>query len=206
MPSMLLMADLICVPILYSLFKSFPKSLMAILAFVPESIASIRWDIGCPISMFTPLRIPNCWRTSARNSSLLRLSRIKGASISETLTPKACSSSSARPVLRATVCISGISISISSVIRPILSDSSREMPGIVLTLMVSEPSLNGGRKLRPSPNMITRAKISKPPVIPIISFLCDNAVINAFLYPFFRMRETKGSCSLFFNAFRVVNI
>ena len=36
-----------------------------------------------------------------------------------------------------------------SALRPILSDSSREMPGSVLTFMVNEPSLNGGRKLRP---------------------------------------------------------
>lgn len=56
----------------------------------------------------------------------------------------------ARPVLRATVCISGIDISNSSARCPILSDSAKEIPGNELILMVNEPSLKDGRKLRPN--------------------------------------------------------
>ena len=100
-----------------------------------------------------------------------RLSRMNGASISDTFTPKACSSSSARPVLRPTVCISGTESRIFSAMRPILSDSARDIPGIVLTLIVKEPSLNGGKKLLPNvKNMITAATRT-PPVIPSTHFL-----------------------------------
>ena len=153
------------------LFKSVPNNLIAILARVPESIASIRWEIGCPISILTPGNTFIFSRISTKTSSLDRLSSSKGASISDTFTPKACSSNSARPVFRATVFISGIESKISSAIRPILSDSSIEIPGIVLMLIVNEPSLNGGKKLLPNvKNMITAATRT-PPVIPSTHFL-----------------------------------
>ena len=205
-PSIPWMASLICPPMLYNLFRSFPNSLMAIFAFVPESMASIRWEIGWPISMFTPFSSPSRWRTSAKNSSRERSSSSKGASISETFTPRACSSNSARPVLRATVCISGISRRIFSAIRPMLSDSSREIPGMVLMLIVSDPSLNGGRKLRPSPVMMIIVKINRAALVPITTFLWRRAHSNAFLYHTFKVRDTKGSFSFFFSAFLVVSI
>ena len=138
-------------------FRSSPKSLMAMLACVPLSMASMRWLIGCPISMLAPTMVESFCRTSLSSSRCERLSSSNGASISETLTPRACSSSSARPVLRATVRISGIESSSSSACRPMRSDSSSEMPGRVLTLIVNDPSLNEGRKLRPSVKKVPSA-------------------------------------------------
>ena len=133
----------------YIRLRSSPKSLMAMPACVPLSIASMRWLMGWPISMLAPFMAARRWRMSSRSSSCERSFSSNGASISDTFTPNACSSSSARPVLRATVCISGIDKSISSARRPMRSDSSRDIPGIELMLMVNEPSLNFGRKLCP---------------------------------------------------------
>ena len=148
-PSTSCTADLIWFPMENSLFKSAPNILIATLALDPESIASILWDMGCPISRLTPDRSSSFFRSSLATTSLFLSSNTKGASISETFTPKACSSSSARPVFRTVVCTSGMVKIISSAIRPILSDSSNEVPGVVATLMVNEPSLNGGRNDRP---------------------------------------------------------
>ena len=131
--------------------------------------------MGCPISMFAPLISPNLARTAARNSSRLRSPSSKGASISDVFTPKACSSSSARPVFLATVRTSGNSSNICSASNPILFDSSNDMPGIVLTLTVSEPSLNGGRKLRPSPNISTSVSTNSAAALPSTARLCLNA-------------------------------
>ncbi len=141
---------LILLPMVNSLVRSSPKSFMAICASVPESMASIRCEIGWPISMLTPGRCDSLWRRSLTISLRERpWSRVYGASISLTFTPRECSSSSARPVLRATVRISGMDSIIFSASRPSWSLFSSDMPGRVLTLIVSEPSLNGGRKLRP---------------------------------------------------------
>ena len=148
-PGIVWIAALIWFPTVNIRFKSVPNSLIAIFASVPESIASIRWEIGCPISILAPLIVDNFLRTSFITSSRLRSCNSKGASISETFTPKACSSNSARPVFRATVFISGTCNSNASARRPIWSDSSKEIPGSELTLIVKEPSLNGGKKLRP---------------------------------------------------------
>ena len=175
MPSMPWIEFLIWLPRLNNLFKSGPKSLMAMFACVPDSMASIRWEMGCPISMLAPLMVPSFARTAARNSSRLRSFSSKGASISEVLTPSACSSSSARPVLRATVWTSGNSISICSASRPILSDSSKETPGMVLTLIVKEPSLNGGRKLRPCMHNKAMETTSNTLAVPITNFLWRSA-------------------------------
>lgn len=139
MPSTPPIAALMLLPIENMRFRSVPKSLMAMLACVPESMASMRCEMGCPISTFTPGRVLSLARISASTSSFDRLPSSNGASISEVFTPKACSSSSARPVLRATVWISGTESSSSSVRRPMASDSSSEMPGSVLTLMVNDP-------------------------------------------------------------------
>ena len=147
---------------------------MAILALDPDNIALIRCVIGAPISIFTPGITFIFSRISVRTSSFERLSSINGASISEVFTPKACSSSSARPVFRPTVCTSGTERSISSAIRPILSDSSREIPGKVLMLTVNEPSLKGGRKLRPKEAIITNETIKMTPIAPKTTFLWHN--------------------------------
>ena len=157
MPSMPEISSFILLPISYMRLRLSPNTLIAILARVPDSIASIRWVIGAPTSTFMPGMASSLWRTSANTSSLLRSVRVNGASISVSLTPKACSSSSARPVFLPTVFISGIDSNCFSTLLPMRSDSARDMPGNVLTLMVNEPSLNGGRKLRPNEANTTNA-------------------------------------------------
>lgn len=161
---------------------------MAIFALVPDNMASIRWVMGAPISMFTPEIILIFSRISARTSSFERLPSIKGASISDVFTPKACSSNSARPVLRPTVCISGTERRIFSAIRPILSDSSSDTPGKVLMLTVNEPSLKGGRKLRPKEESIITARTKTTLIPPNTIFLCKSVHSKALSYPFFNFR------------------
>ncbi len=151
----------------YSVCKSGPNTFTAIWASVPDSMASMRWDIGCPISMFAPGMVDSFSLTSLATAPRVRpLSSIYGASISETLEPSACSSSSARPVLRATVLTSGTSRMSSSARRPMRSLSSRDMPGNALTLIVNDPSLNDGRKPRPRVNSTIVASIKIIPVAP----------------------------------------
>ena len=158
-------------------------------------MASIRCDIGCPISRLTPDSTLIRWRMSAITSSLERSASTKGASISDALTPSACSSNSARPVLRATVCISGIESSISSALRPIASDSSSDTPGNVLTLMVKEPSLNAGKKLCPKLQNTTMAATKSEKVVPSTPFLWRNAHSSARLYPLRSQTTRRGSRS-----------
>ena len=117
--------------------------------------------------MLTPGISSKRLRISAITSSFERSERTKGASISELFTPRACSSSSARPVFLATVFISGIWRRIFSTLPPILSDSSRDIPGIVLTFIVNDPSLNGGKKLLPRLKKTTKARTSNAPVMEI---------------------------------------
>ena len=143
------MLRFISCPVSCILLRSSPKIFMAMLDWVPDSMASIRCDMGCPISMFTPGMTESLLRISFITCSLLRSERVNGASISEVFTPRACSSSSARPVLRATLFISGTVSSISSANFPVLSLSSNDSPGNALMFIVKEPSLNVGRKLRP---------------------------------------------------------
>ena len=162
------------------LFRSSPNSLMAIFAFVPDNMASIRWLIGCPISMFAPVIVPSFSRTSATSSLRERSPSSNGASISDTFTPNACSSSSARPVLRATVCISGMVNSNSSARCPILLLSSSEIPGRELILIVNEPSLKEGRKLRPSVKNTPSATMKRAIVPPSVTRLCASTQDSAF--------------------------
>ena len=165
-PGIPLTASCIFWPIVNIWFRSVPKILIAILASVPESIASIRCEIGWPISILAPVIVESFCRTSSITSERLRSFSSKGASISETFTPRACSSSSARPVLRATVLISGTSSNKASASRPNRSDSSREIPGKELTLIVNEPSLNGGKKLRPKLKKATKATTNRQTIDP----------------------------------------
>ena len=174
-------------------FRSSPNSLMAMLAFVPDSMASMRWLMGWPISTLAPTIVPSFSRTSATSSLRERPFSSNGASISDTFTPKACSSSSARPVLRATVCISGMESSSSSARCPILSLSSSEMPGREDMLMVNEPSLKGGRKERPSVKKQTSATANRPTVPPSTLFLCPSTKVSAVPYHAFILRATGES-------------
>ena len=165
-PGMPSMALLISLPKENILFRSSPNSLIAMLAFVPDSMASMRWLMGWPISILAPVMVPSFSRTSATSSLRERSFSSNGASISEVFTPKACSSSSARPVFRATVCISGILSRSISARCPILSLSSREIPGSEEMLMVNEPSLNGGRKERPNVKKHPKAMMNSAMVLP----------------------------------------
>ncbi|CDE04372.1 unknown [Bacteroides uniformis CAG:3] len=187
------MALLISLPRVNMRFRSSPNSLMAMFAFVPDSMASIRWLIGWPISTFAPTMVPSFSRTSATSSLRERSFNSNGASISETFTPRACSSSSARPVLRATVCISGMESSSSSARCPILSLSSREMPGSEEILMVNEPSLKGGRNERPRVKKQPSATTNSPIVPPSTPFLCPNTKVSAEPYHCFILRATAES-------------
>ena len=181
MPSTPLIRSLISFPSRNILFRSSPNSLMAIPACVPLSMASIRWLIGWPISMLAPEMVESFSRTSASSSAWERSFSSNGASISDTFTPSACSSSSARPVLRATVCISGMESRSSSAWRPILSDSSSEIPGRELTFIVNDPSLNAGRKLCPRVKNSPRATQNSANVAPTTLFLCLITHSRAFL-------------------------
>ena len=107
--------------------------------------------IGCPMVMFAPETLANFARTSSMNSARVRSLSTNGASISAAFTPWACSSSSALPVRRVVVWISGILSSSASTRLPILLLSAKEMPGKLTEEMTSEPSLNSGKKLRPKP-------------------------------------------------------
>ena len=54
-PSTSLTASFIWLPMANIRFRSSPNSLMAMLACVPLNMASIRWLMGCPISMLAPV-------------------------------------------------------------------------------------------------------------------------------------------------------
>ena len=64
------------VPSEWSRSRSGPKILMAICACVPESMASMRWEMGWPTSMLVPgsseSRSRSSWATSARVRPLSR--------------------------------------------------------------------------------------------------------------------------------------
>lgn len=150
------MTSLICPPMLYSLFKSFPNnSLMAMSSLLyRESMASIRWEIGWPISMFTPFSSPSRWRTSAKNSSgtfiqferLPFLKRLLQGRVHPILHVRFCG-----PLFVFPECPEE-----SSAIRPILSDSSRKLPAWYWCrswVILHE----WGRKLRPNPVMMKQS-------------------------------------------------
>ena len=70
--------------------------------------------------------------------------------ISEAFTPSACSSSSARPVRRPKLSTPFTFLIRSSTIPAMAFDVSSDVPGGRSTLTCTQPSLNGGRKSRPS--------------------------------------------------------
>ena len=169
MPSISFMASRVLFARLYIVCRSSPNSFIAILARVPDSMASMRWVIGAPTSTIIPGTSCSLCLTSSSTSSFERSPSTNGASISDTFTPRACSSSSARPVFLPTVFISGIVSSSFSTRCPMRSDSSSDTPGSVLTFIVNEPSLNGGRKLRPSDRnstIVTRTTAAAAPSMP----------------------------------------
>ncbi len=148
-PSIPDIAFLILLPVEYSCCRSSPNSLIAIWASVPESIASMRCEIGCPISIAAPGICDSLERSSASTSLRERSFSLYGASSSEPFTPCECSSNSARPVLRATVSTSGVESMMRSASAPMASLCSSDMPGSADMFIVNEPSLKPGKKLRP---------------------------------------------------------
>jgi len=81
---------------------------------------------------------------------------------SEILTPSACSSSSARPVLREKASTPLIFFSRSITVSEISLDFRKDVPGGNTTFSWATPSLNGGKKsrsscIRSNPAMITPA-------------------------------------------------
>ena len=63
--------------------------------------------------------------------------------------------------------------------RPIWSLSSRDIPGNALILIVSEPSLKEGRKLRPNVNNTPKEIRNNAPTLIIRPFLKENALSRA---------------------------
>ena len=180
---------------MYILFRSEPKILMAIFARVPESIWSILWEIGWPMVTLASLICESFSLTSSKNSSRLLSSKRKGTSISDELTPCACSSNSARPVLRVVEITSGILNRASSTLLPILLLSSSDSPGNETAAMVSAPSLNSGKKLLPN---WVKAKIATTSIAraePINSFFHFMAYSRKIPYPFWSLLTSQLSLS-----------
>ena len=84
-----------------SVGRSSPKILTAMLARVPDSMWSMRCEIGCPIVTFVPGSSDTFCRSSSSTASRGRSFISRRTSISADSTPCTCSSSSARPVRRA---------------------------------------------------------------------------------------------------------
>ena len=159
-------AALMSVPMACIRLRSVPKSLMAMLARVPDSMWSMRWPSGWPTVAAMPGMDARVALTSAMNSSLLRPPRLKLTSISALLVACECSSSSPRPVRRDVLLTSGIFSSSRSMALPSSLLTSSDTPGCVTADMVSEPSLNSGRKLRPMRANSTTATTSSAAVTP----------------------------------------
>src|SRR5947207_2666832 len=102
--------------------------------------------MGCPTSEVMPGICARFWRTSSMTSAWRRFSGRVTTSISLALTPAACSSSSARPVLRVVETTSGVRWRVSSTIRPMRLDSCKEVPGGNDILIFNAPSLKGGNR------------------------------------------------------------
>ena len=84
-------------PSLRSVPRSSPNTLTAMLARVPDSMWSIRCEIGCPIVTLVPGSVENSRRNAASSSSRGRPVSRRPTSISAASTPCTCSSYSARP-------------------------------------------------------------------------------------------------------------
>ena len=152
-----------------SMASSSPKILTAILARVPDSIWSMRWEIGCPMVILVPGTSDRRSRISSRTTARGRPPGSSRTSISADSTPWTCSSSSARPVRRAVAATSGTSSSNRSMALPSAFDSARLVPGSVTALMTSAPSLNGGRKALPIRGTLASAAASRRAAVPITS-------------------------------------
>ena len=146
--------------------RSFPKILTATLARDPDSMWSIRCEIGWPTVMLVPGISDRRPRISCSTTSRGRPSGSSRTSISADSTPWTCSSSSARPVRRAVATTSGTSSRRRSIALPSAFDSARLVPGSVTALMTRAPSLKAGRKARPISGIVASAPMSRKPAAP----------------------------------------
>ena len=118
-----------------------------------------------------------------------------GQPISLECTPSACSSNSARPVRRPTEITSGTPRINCSATSPRRFDSTKEMPGLKVVLIVKVPSLNGGRNARGS-TVVAKAAIATASVAPPInSQWWPNAQLSARVFRRFRRRTNALSPS-----------
>ena len=127
--------------------RSSPYTFSAIWARTPESRWSSRCEMGCP-TLVAAGRVASRVRMSWTTASRLRSDTLRSMSISEECTPSACSSSSARPVLRPTWMTSGTCSASCSASVPMRLDSASDVPGLSNTLTVNVPSLKGGKNER----------------------------------------------------------
>ena len=128
-----------------------PNTLTARLVRLPEIMWSMRWLIGWPKVTFTPGSVATARRRSAKSSSLsrpgrgvpghLHLGGVDPLDVLVLLRP--AGAAAGRDHLREAPG------SPPPPARPSSSLSASEMPGALTTETVRDPSLNGGRKLRP---------------------------------------------------------
>ena len=146
--------------------RSAPKILMAICALTPDTRWSMRCEIGWPIL----ITMPGIWSKRARMSLSTalfeRFETPSSTSISLACTPSAWSSSSARPVRLPVRWISGTCNNRVSASAPRRFDASKDVPGGSNRLIVTDPSLNGGKNSLPKVEATTRAKTNSPNVAP----------------------------------------
>ena len=147
---MLLIAAWTCSASARRTSSSPPKIFTATLARVPESMWSMRCEIGWPILTFVPGISEARSRISATTSSLERFRRSRRTSISDDSTPCKCSSDSALPVRRPVETTPGTLSRIRSSAAPRRSESCKLVPGTVAALIVRLPSLSSGKNLRPT--------------------------------------------------------
>ncbi len=180
-------------------FRSSPNSLMAMFAFVPDSMASIRWLIGWPISTFAPTMVPSFRgllpRAAARAVFQLKRCLDLRDVYSQSVFVQLCTSRFTGHGL-----YFGMESSSSSARCPILSLSSREMPGSEEILMVNEPSLKGGRNERPrvkkQPSATTNSPIvppSTPSYAPIRKSVQNHTIASSCV-----LRQNRCFVVLFF--------
>ena len=195
MPSTPLISFCTSAALALNTFRSSPKIFTAICARMPEVIKSIRCEIGCPILIMTPGIEPSFSRIFATISSLCRSEDLSVTSSSVVFTPSACSSSSARPVLRPVCVTSGISCMRFSARIPRRFDSSKDVPGGNVTLIVKLPSLNSGRNSRPN----VGTSINAPKNMTTTSVKTDlgrgNAIFKTLACPAFNCRTSQPSFS-----------
>ncbi|OAV63903.1 hypothetical protein Barb4_04614 [Bacteroidales bacterium Barb4] len=67
------------------------------------------------------------------------------------------------------------------------------MPGRVLTFIVNDPSLKGGRKLRPNVAKTMREKRNSTPVADRTAYLCSTALCSKTPYTPLSFRATTDS-------------